>query len=128
VEELEMPKLSNPEYAEKVKKLSKLESERLLSRMSGKLPRRLEKDKLSKEEALALQMELEDEQLQEWREMMDTLNKKGEKKEKQKSEEARNEKPEKKSKAAGKVKSAEKLAKADKAKKPAEKLKSEQAK
>jgi len=49
-----MPKISNPLYAEKVKKLSKIESERLLSRMSGKLPKRLEKEKLSKEEALAL--------------------------------------------------------------------------
>lgn len=79
-----MPKLSNPLYAEKVKKLSKIETERLLSRMSGKLPRRLEKDKLSREEALALQMELEDEQLQEWRKMMAALNKKSEHKEKSK--------------------------------------------
>ncbi len=82
-----MPKLSNPVYAEKVKKLSKVESERLLSRMSGKLPRRLEKDKLSRDEALALQMELEDEQLQEWRKMMATLNKKSESKEKPKAKE-----------------------------------------
>jgi hypothetical protein len=123
-----MPKLSNPDYAEKVKKLTKIESERLLSRMSGKLPRRLEKDKLSKEDALALQMELEDEQLQEWRNMMAALNKKGENKAKSKSEEASKAKPEKTPKAANKDKSAEKPAKAVKAKKPAEKLKSEQAK
>jgi hypothetical protein len=46
--------------------------------MVGKLPRRLEKDKLSKEEALAIQMELEDEQLQQWRKMMRVLNKREE--------------------------------------------------
>lgn len=63
-------KMSNPEYLAKVMQLSVEEQERLLSRMTGKLPRRLEKDKLSREEALAMQMELEDEQLQEWRERM----------------------------------------------------------
>lgn len=123
-----MPKLSNPLYAEKVKKLSKIESERLLSRMSGKLPRRLEKDKLSREEALALQMELEDEQLQEWRKMMAALNKKIENKEKPKGKEAGKAKPEEKVKATSKAKTVEKPPKAAKAKKPVEKLKSEQAK
>lgn len=83
-----MPKLSNPAYVEKVKKLSKIETERLLSRMSGKLPRRLEKDKLSRDEALALQMELEDEQLQEWRKMMASLNQKIEAKERAKGQES----------------------------------------
>jgi hypothetical protein len=71
-----MAKASNPAYLAKVKKLTKEETERLLSRMSGKLPRRLAKDKLTKEEALALQMEVEDEQLQEWRKMMQALRKK----------------------------------------------------
>ena len=55
-----MAKISKPEYAEKVKELSEEEIERLLSRMSGKLPRRLQKEKLSLENALAIQMELED--------------------------------------------------------------------
>jgi len=123
-----MPKLSNPLYAEKVKKLSKIDSERLLSRMSGKLPRRLEKDKLSKEEALALQMELEDEQLQEWRKMMATLNKKAESKEKTKDKESEKAKPVVKAKAAVKVKPAEKATKVAKAKKPVEKTKKEQTK
>jgi hypothetical protein len=63
-------KISNPEYLTKVELLTEEEKDRLFSRMAGKLPRRLEKDKLSKEEALAIQMELEDEQLQEWRERM----------------------------------------------------------
>jgi len=44
--------------------------------MSGKLPRRLEKDKLNNEEALAIQLELEDEQLQEWRKMMTMIREK----------------------------------------------------
>lgn len=79
-----MGKMSKPEYEEKVKKLSREETERLLSRMTGKLPHRLEKEKLSKEEALAIQMELEDEQLQEWRRMMAILNKKAAPKTKEK--------------------------------------------
>ena len=70
-----MTKVSSPAYLAKVKLLTKDETERLLSRMSGKLPRRLEKDKLSKEEALAIQLELEDEQLKEWRKMMLELKK-----------------------------------------------------
>ena len=44
--------------------------------MSGKLPRRLEKDKLSKEDALAFQLEIEDEQLEEWREKMTKIREK----------------------------------------------------
>ncbi len=71
-----MHKVSKPEYLAKVAKLSKLEKERLMSRMSGKLPRRLEKDKLNNEEALAIQLELEDEQLQEWRKMMTMIREK----------------------------------------------------
>jgi hypothetical protein len=63
-------KISNPEYLAKVQLLTDEEKERLFSRMGGKLPHRLQKDKLSKDEALAIQMELEDEQLQEWRERM----------------------------------------------------------
>jgi hypothetical protein len=68
-----MNKISNPGYLAQVKLLSKDETERLLSRMSGKLPRRLEKEKISQDEALAIQLELEDEQLQEWREVMSKL-------------------------------------------------------
>lgn len=66
-------KQGNPEYLDKVKKLKPAERERLLSRMTGKLPRRLEKDKLSEDEAIAIQMELEDEQLREWREKMHAI-------------------------------------------------------
>ena len=70
-----MKNICKNEYLEKVALLTGNETERLLSRMHGKLPRRLEKGKLSQSEALAIQMELEDEQLQEWREMVKMLKK-----------------------------------------------------
>jgi len=76
-------KLSKPEYLAKAQQLSMDEQERLLSRMVGKLPKRLQKDKLSREEALAIQLELEDEQLQEWRERMHALKAEAKSKEKQ---------------------------------------------
>ena len=69
-------KSCKPEYLEKVKNLSTEERERLFSRMKGKLPRRLEKDKISDAEALAIQMELEDEQLEEWRKNIKTMREK----------------------------------------------------
>jgi len=77
----------NPEYLAQAQALSVEEQERVLSRMTGKLPRRLEKDKLNREEALAIQLELEDEQLQEWRERMHAI--KAESKAKEKSDKAR---------------------------------------
>jgi peptidoglycan hydrolase CwlO-like protein len=76
-----MTKAIKPEYLAKVKRLTKEETERLLSRMGGKLDRRLEKRKVSQDEALARQLELEDEQLQEWRKMMRILKEKEEAKE-----------------------------------------------
>lgn len=69
-----MAKISKPEYEEKARALSGEEAERLLSRMSGKLPKRLHKEKLTREEALAIQLEVEDEQLQEWRKNMKDLH------------------------------------------------------
>lgn len=79
-----MTKISKPDYLSKVKLLTKEETERLLSRMGNKLDRRLEKHKVSQEEALAMQLELEDAQLQEWRKMMRILKEKEKKKEKEK--------------------------------------------
>jgi hypothetical protein len=76
-----MSKTISPDYLSKVKRLKLEEQERLLSRMSGKLPRRLEKDKLSIEEALAIQMELEDEQLADWRNNMQAVKAKEDEKE-----------------------------------------------
>lgn len=66
-------KICNPEYLAKALLLKEEEKERLLSRMSGKLPRRLAKEKLSVDEALAIQLEIEDEQLSEWREKMHAI-------------------------------------------------------
>lgn len=67
-------KTANEEYLEKAANLTAEETERLLSRMGGKLPRRLDKEKLTQLEAAAIQLEIEDEQLSEWREKMHTLN------------------------------------------------------
>ena len=71
-------KIKTPDeaYLEKAKLLSEDESERLLSRMTGKLPRRLSKEKISLLDALAIQLEVEDEQLEEWRERMRAISEK----------------------------------------------------
>ncbi|MBI4984245.1 MAG: hypothetical protein HZC24_02560 [Rhodocyclales bacterium] len=63
-----MKKVPAEEYLEKAKRLTKEEAEQLFARMRGKLERRLENSKLSPLEAAALQLELEAEQLREWRE------------------------------------------------------------
>jgi hypothetical protein len=68
-----MVKDCKPEYLAKAELLTEEETERLLSRMSGKLPRRLVKGKVSQLEALAVQLELEEEQLEKWRAMMQIL-------------------------------------------------------
>ena len=67
-------KVPSSDYLALAKSLTNDASERLLSRMTGKLPRRLDKDKLSQEDAIALQLELEDDQLSEWREKMNKFN------------------------------------------------------
>lgn len=65
-------KIKSPDeiYLEQAKLLNDEDAERLLSRMEGKLPRRLQKDKLTRLEALAIQLEIEDDMLREWREHM----------------------------------------------------------
>ena len=68
------------------------DQERLLSRMTGKLPKRLQKDKLTKEEAIAIQLELEDEQLQEWRGIMTSLQEKAKKAQEKAAQKAEKEK------------------------------------
>ncbi|MEQ1598570.1 MAG: hypothetical protein ABL880_04305 [Methylotenera sp.] len=74
-----MKKKADDQYLEKVKKLSKEQVERLHSRMRNKLSRRAEDEKITELEALAIQLELEDEQLAEWREERRKLNEKLEK-------------------------------------------------
>ncbi len=66
----------NIDYITQAKNLSEEDHERLLSRMGGKLPKRLHKEKLTVEEAIAIQLELEDEQLQEWRANMAVIEEK----------------------------------------------------
>ena len=48
--------------------------------MSGKLPKRLAKDKLTEDEAIVIQLEFEDEQLQEWKDKVATIRAKDKKK------------------------------------------------
>jgi hypothetical protein len=60
-------KTASPEYLEKAAALTREEAERLFSRMRGKLIKKLEHDKLDSLEAVALQLQLEDEDLNEWR-------------------------------------------------------------
>ena len=55
-----MKKTPDQEYLEKVTLLTEDETERLLSRMRGKLMRRLEDKKLSVLEVAAIQLEIED--------------------------------------------------------------------
>ncbi|MEQ1663104.1 MAG: hypothetical protein ABL877_10470 [Thiobacillus sp.] len=63
-------------FLDKAKNLSKAEAERLLSRMRGKLTRRLEDKKMSELEVLAIQLEIEALALAEWREKMAEIRKK----------------------------------------------------
>lgn len=77
-------KSANTEYIEKVKLLSDDDIERLQSRMGSKLTRRAEDKKLSIIEALAIQLEKEDEELEEWREKRAQLLAKSEANEKSK--------------------------------------------
>mgnify|MGYP000644416702 CR=1 FL=1 len=60
-------KTASPEYLEKAAALTREDAERLFSRMRGKLIRKLEHDKIESLEAVALQLQLEDEDLNEWR-------------------------------------------------------------
>jgi len=71
-----MNKTPSDEYLEKAKQLSKEETERLLSRMRNKLLRRLADKKMSSLEVVAIQLEIEDEDLNEWRNKWAELKKK----------------------------------------------------
>lgn len=71
-----MRKNPSDEYLEQAKLLSEEETERLLARMHAKLMRRRDDKKLSELEVVAIQLEIEDEQLNEWREKISEINKK----------------------------------------------------
>ena len=90
------------EYLEKAKQLSEDESQRLLSRMRGKPAQTLEDKKLSTLEALAIQLEIDDELLSEWRKNMFAIKVKEDKKaakEKEAKEKSEKQKAEKVNKA-----------------------------
>ena len=72
-----MKKVPAEEYLEKAKLLTEEETERLLARMRSKLMRRLEDKKLSTLEVVAIQLEVEDKELNEWREKMAEIKHKG---------------------------------------------------
>ena len=80
-----MTKINKTDYLAKARQLTKEETERLLSRMGTKLDRRLEKRKVTQEEALAKQLEWEDEQLQEWRKNLKALKEQEKEKEEKKA-------------------------------------------
>lgn len=71
-----MKKIPSDEYLEKARLLSKEDTERLLSRMRSKLKRRLEDRKMSVLEAVAIQLEEEDDELNEWRAKMAEIREK----------------------------------------------------
>jgi len=75
-----MKRIPAEEYLLKAKKLSKAEAERLFSRMRGKLGRRLDDNKMIPLEALAIQLEIEDEKLNEWRERFAEIKARNDKK------------------------------------------------
>ena len=64
------------EYIVQAKLLTKEEAERLFARMRQRYLRGTKKEKLNPLEAVALQLEYEDEQLREWRDKMNDLKKK----------------------------------------------------
>ena len=72
-------KTASNEYMDKAKNLTSEEVEKLQSRMRGKLARRAEDKKVSLLEALAIQLELDDEQLAEWRKNIQAIRKKDKK-------------------------------------------------
>jgi hypothetical protein len=74
----------NEEYIKTADNLNTDQKERLLCRMRGKLTRKLENEKLDTIEALAIQLEIEDAELADWREKMNEITLKEKDKEKSK--------------------------------------------
>lgn len=70
-----MKRKVSDKYLEQARLLDEEATERLFSRMRSKLMRRLEDRKMSGLEAVALQLEIEDACLSEWRERMTELRK-----------------------------------------------------
>ena len=68
-------KTPSPAYLEQAKLLSREDAERVFSRMRKKLSLNLQHEKLDPVDAVALQLELEDDQLKAWRENLADLRK-----------------------------------------------------
>ena len=62
--------LASEEYLKKAKSLNKVEADRLFSKMRGNPLGKLENENFNSLESLAIQLELEDQQLSEWRKNM----------------------------------------------------------
>ena len=62
--------MASEEYLKKAKSLNKVEADRLLSKMRGNPLGKLENENFNPLESLAIQLELEDQQLSEWRKNM----------------------------------------------------------
>jgi hypothetical protein len=73
-------KNASDDFIKQAETLNEESAEKVLSRMTGKLPKRFIKEKLTKVEAIAIQLELEDELLQDWRENFAKVNLSHEKK------------------------------------------------
>ena len=71
-----MKLIPKDEYLRQAELLSNDDAERLMARMRGRFARRLEDRKLTALEALALQLELENEWLIEWRTRMAEIREK----------------------------------------------------
>lgn len=69
-------KTPNEKYLKEAEKLTKEQKERLLSRMRGKLTRKLESEKLNTVNAIALQLKIEDDDLVEWRKKRNEIKEK----------------------------------------------------
>jgi len=73
-------KSSRPEYLEQAKLLSEDQIEQLLSRIGDKLFKKMKSKELSVEEILGIQLEMEEEQLLDWRIKIAEIRKKEAKK------------------------------------------------
>lgn len=69
-------KVPNESYLNNAKNLSDDEKDRLLSRMGSKLMQKLANEKLLTLEAIAIQLEVEDIELADWRKRMVEINEK----------------------------------------------------
>jgi len=78
-------KAPDEEYIKAASNLNDDQKERLLCRMRGKLTRKWENEKLDTLQALAIQLEIEDAELADWREKMNEIKDKEKEKSKKKN-------------------------------------------